>query len=322
MFLGIQGGLSSPILFIITTLIWGSTWLAIKGQLGVVSPTASVAYRFAMAAVISLAFCWKRGVSLRFPWRVHLALAGQGACLFSLNCVCVYIAEQYVSSGVVAILFSLQAGLNVLGAYLLFRMPLKARAVLGAMLGIAGVTLIFFPEFGAMNQNPQMLMGLGAGALGVLFACSGNMLVIHLQRAKVPVFSGAVWGMVYGALTSVLAGVVMGVEWAVDLGPVYLLSMLYLSVFGTIVAFLCYSTLLKREGPGPASYVNVLTPVVALLLSTLFENYHWTALAALGAALVFVGNFLAMRKGGRGGRGKIPKLHPTAPAAAPPPSSP
>jgi len=289
-------GLSTPLLFIICTLIWGCTWLAVKGQLGVVSPVVSVTYRFALAAVLFLALCWKLRVPLRFPWRMHVALAGQGACIFSLNCICIYIAEQYVSSGLVAILASLQAAFTLFGAYLLFRMPLTVRAVLGAMVGIAGVTLIFFPEFGAAGQHPELLRGLGTGTLGILLGCCGSMVMVYTQRAKVPIFSGAVWGMVYGAGVSALTGLLMGVAWTVDLRPTYLLSLLYLSIFGTIVAFLCYMTLIKREGPGPASYVNVVTPVVALLLSTLFEGYQWTAAALAGTALVFVGNFLAMRR--------------------------
>jgi len=257
---------------------------------------ASVTYRFGVAAVLLLALCWKRGVSLRFPWRIHLALAGQGAGLCSLNCICIYVAEQYISSGLVALLFSLTAVLNVLGAYLLFRIPLSLRAMLGGVLGVSGITLMFFPEFGEVRQNPQLLVGLGTGALGLLLACGGNMAVLYAQREKVPTFPGAAWGMAYGALISTLTGVAMGTPWTVELSPLYLLSLLHLSIFGTIVAFLCYLTLLKREGPGPASYVNVLVPVVALLLSTLFEGYRWTGMAAAGATLAFAGNFLAMRK--------------------------
>lgn len=122
------------------------------------------------------------------------------------------------------------------------------------------------------------------------------MLAIRNQRAEVPVWSGAAWGMVYGAAISALIGVATGVEWTFDARPVYILSLLYLSVFGTVVAFLCYLTLLKREGAGLASYVTVVAPVVALLLSTLFEGYQWTVVAALGAALAVVGNFLTMRR--------------------------
>ena len=296
MFQKAQGGLSSPLLFIICTLIWGCTWLAVKSQLGVVSPVVSVAYRFGLAAVLFLAWCWKRGVPLRFPWRMHVALAGQGASVFSLNCICIYIAEQHVSSGLVAVLASMHAILNLFGAYVLFRMPLTVRAVSGALLGIVGVTLIFFPEFGAAGQHPELLRGLGVGAFGTLLSCCGNMVVVYTQRAKVPIFSGAAWGMVYGALVSALTGLLMGVEWVVDWSPAYILSLLYLSVFGTIVAFLCFMALIKREGPGPASYVNVVTPVIALFLSTLFEGYAWTTVAATGVVLVFVGNFLAMRR--------------------------
>ncbi|MDR0770948.1 MAG: EamA family transporter [Burkholderiales bacterium] len=288
--------MNSLALFLVTAAVWGSTWLAITGQLGVVSPAVSVTYRFAIAAAILWVWCWQRGVPLRFPWRVHVALAGQGACLFSLNYLSIYVAEQYISSGLVAILFSLLAVLNVFGARLLFGAPLTGRTVMAAMLGIGGVTLMFFPEFVMMDGHPEVLKGVAFGVLGTLFACGGNMMAIRNQRAEVPVWSGAAWGMVYGAAISALIGVATGVEWTFDARPVYILSLLYLSVFGTVVAFLCYLTLLKREGAGLASYVTVVAPVVALLLSTLFEGYQWTVVAALGAALAVVGNFLTMRR--------------------------
>jgi drug/metabolite transporter (DMT)-like permease len=289
--------MNSPALFIATALIWGSTWLAITGQLGTVSPVVSVTYRFAIAAVILLLWCRLRGLSLRFPWRVHLGIAGQGAGLFSLNYLSIYVSEQYISSGLVAIIFSLLAVLNVFGARLLFGAPLTQRTVIAAMLGIGGVTLMFFPEFGMMSNHPEALKGIAFGVLGTLFACGGNLVAIHNQRVNVPVWSGAAWGMVYGMVLSALIGWVMGVEWTFDTRPMYIISLLYLAVFGTVVAFLCYLTLLKREGAGLASYVTVITPVVALILSTLFENYQWTLIAALGAVLVFAGNFLAMQRG-------------------------
>ncbi len=290
--------MNTPALFIATGVIWGSTWLAITGQLGVVSPAVSVTYRFAIAAAILLAWCAQRGIPLRFPWRVHVAMAGQGACLFSLNYLSIYVAEQYVSSGLVAILFSLLAFLNVFGARLLFGVHLTGRTVLAALLGIGGVTLMFLPEFGMMDGHPEVIRGIAFGVFGTLFACGGNMVAIHNQRAEVPVWSGAAWGMAYGTVISAFAGMVMGVEWAFDTRPVYIVSLLYLSVFGTVAAFLCYLTLLKREGAGLASYVNVITPVVALLLSTLFEGYQWTGIAALGAVLALSGNALAMRRTG------------------------
>ncbi|MCL2310376.1 MAG: EamA family transporter [Proteobacteria bacterium] len=289
--------MSSPILFIAVALIWGSTWLAITGQLGVVSPIASVTYRFAIATVILLAWCRQRGLPLRFPWRAHIGIAGQGACLFSLNYLSIYVAEQYISSGLVAIIFSLLAVLNVFGARVLFNVSLTTRTVFAAVLGIGGVTLMFFPEFGMLNNHPEVLKGIIFGALGTLFASGGNMVAIYNnQRAQVPVWSGAAWGMAYGTALSALIGLVMGIEWTFDTRPMYIASLLYLSVFGTIAAFLCYLTLLKREGAGLASYTNVVTPVVALLLSTLFEGYQWTVIAAIGAALALIGNFLMMRR--------------------------
>ncbi|MDR2710117.1 MAG: DMT family transporter, partial [Burkholderiales bacterium] len=199
--------MNSPALFIATTIIWGSTWLAITGQLGVVSPIASVTYRFAIAAVILLAWCRLRGLPMRFSWRTHAGIAGQGACLFSLNYLSIYVAEQYISSGLVAIIFSLLAVLNVFGARVLFGVPLTAHTVFAAILGIGGVTLMFFPEFGLMNNHPEVVRGIAFAVLGTAFASGGNMAAIYNnQRAEVPVWSGAAWGMVYGTALSALVG--------------------------------------------------------------------------------------------------------------------
>ena len=110
-------------LFALSTLIWGSTWLVITFQLGVVSPEASVVYRFALAAVILGAWCAVTGRSLRFSAAQHRYLALQGALLFGLNYLCVYWAEQYIASGLVAVLFSLSVFLNLAGVRLFFATP-------------------------------------------------------------------------------------------------------------------------------------------------------------------------------------------------------
>ncbi len=293
--------MNSIFLFVVSTAIWGSTWLAITYQLGSVSPIASVTYRFVLAAAILMAGCRLRGYSLRFSWRTHCGIALQGALLFSLNYIAIYLAEQTIPSGLMAVLFSMQAFMNLVGARFLFGAPLEPRTIVSALLGIAGVALMFSPEFSVIGNGGGILGGLLFGALGTLSAGGGNMAAMYNQRAGVPVWSGSAWGMVYGALFSALIGWGFGIDWAVDMRPAYLLSLAYLALFGTIIAFLTYLTLLKNEGAGVASYVSAATPMVALLLSTVFEDYQWTWIAAIGAVLTLCGNILVMRKP-RGGK--------------------
>ena len=279
-------------LFCIATLIWGSTWLAIKFQLGVVAPEASVVYRFALAAALLAAWCGATGASLRFPLRQHAWFAAQGTLLFGLNYLAVYRAELYVASGLVAVLFSLIVFLNLVGVRLFFAIPVNRRTLLGATLGVCGVTLLFWRELGASRGDALagILFGLGATVL----ACGGNLLAVRSQRKGVPLLPGVAWAMAYGALAIALVALIDGTPWTFDPRPAYVLSLAYLAAFGSVIAFGAYLTLLGKIGAARAGYVGVAVPVVALLLSTAFERYEWTLAAVGGVALCAIGNVLVL----------------------------
>ncbi len=282
-------------LFAISAAIWGSTWLAIKYQLGVVAPEVSVAYRFALAALLLALWCAYTGRSLRFPLREHAWLAAFGVTLFGLNYVGVYWSEQYVASGLVAVLFSTIVFMNPIGMRLAFGTPLFARTFVAATLGVVGVALLFLPELAQASHGGSAAYGVAFGIGATLIASVGNIIAMRNHNAGVPTFPATVWGMTYGALTAALAAIVHGAPWTFDASTGYVLSLAYLSVFGSIVAFGAYLTLLKRVGGGPSAYVAITTPVIALALSTMLEGYRWTLVAALGVILAIVGNWLAMR---------------------------
>jgi drug/metabolite transporter (DMT)-like permease len=283
-------------LFAIAAAVWGSTWLAIKFQLGVVSPDVSVAYRFALAAALLALWCMASGRSLRFDRRTHALVALQGVLLFGFNYVAVYWAERYATSGLVAVLFSTIVFMNPIGARLLFGTPLAGRTLVAAVLGLAGVALLFVPELTLASHGGGAALGIALGLGATAIASAGNLAAMRNQRAGIPVMSSTAWGMAYGALGAAIVAAVQGSPWQFDARWPYLASLAYLTVFGSVVAFGAYLTLLKEVGPGPASYVGVATPVVAMALSTAFEGYRWTRLAALGVALAFAGNWLALRK--------------------------
>ncbi len=285
---------SPAILFAIPTAIWGSTWLAIKFQLGVVPPQASVAYRFALAAVILAAWCFARGRSLAFPARTHAWIAAQGATMFGLNYIGVYLAERYVASGLVAVVFSTIVFMTPIGTRLAFGTPITARIAIGATLGVAGVALLFLPELRAVGEGGDAALGIGYALGATLIAAIGNLITIRLQRDQVPVFTGTAWGMAYGAMTAALAAALVGTDWRFDGRLPYVASLLYLAMFGSIAAFGAYFLLLRKVGPGPASFVGVSTPVVAMLLTTLFEDYRWSWVAVAGVALAIAGNLIAL----------------------------
>jgi drug/metabolite transporter (DMT)-like permease len=285
---------SPAALFAIATLIWGSTWLAITFQLGVVEPEVSVVYRFALAAAILFVWCGARGQRLRFQPRTHAWLALQGSTLFGLNYVGVYLAERYVASGLVAVAFSTLVFVVPIGARLAFGTAVQARVAVGAVIGVVGIASMFLPELRVAAVGGTAALGIAFALGSTVIAAIGNLVTVRLQRDKVPTLSGTAWGMGYGALTAAALAWTGGSAWTFDWGFAYVASLVYLSVFGSIIAFGTYFRLIKHVGANRASFTAVAIPVVAMALSTVFEGYRWTTTAALGAALAFVGNYLAL----------------------------
>jgi drug/metabolite transporter (DMT)-like permease len=281
-------------LFAIPTLIWGSTWFAIKFQLGVVAPEVSVAYRFAFAALLLAAWCAATGRSLALPRRAHAWMALQGVTFFGLNYVAVYEAEQRLASGLVAVVFSTIVFMTPFGARAAFGTHVAARTLAGAVLGVAGIALLFLPELRAAGEGGANAIGLAFAIASPAIAALGNLVSMRMQRDQLPVLSSTAWGMGYGALVVAIVAGASGAAWTFDPRAPYVLSLLYLAVFGSIVAFATYLTLLKRAGPGPSSFVGVATPVVAMLVSTAFEGYQWTWVGVLGVTLAALGNLIAL----------------------------
>jgi drug/metabolite transporter (DMT)-like permease len=304
---------SSATLFAAATLIWGSTWLGIKYQLGVVAPEVSVAYRFALAAVMLGAWCALTGRSLRFSRREHAFIALQGTLLFGLNYVGVYWAEQYATSGLVAVLFSTIVFMNPIGARIAFGAPLGARMLFAALLGVSGVALLFLPELARARAGGDAALGIAFGLGATVIASAGNLAAVRNQQAGIPVLQGTAWAMLYGAIVAAAAATLHGVAWTFDPHPGYVLSLLYLSAFGSVIAFCAYLTLMQNVGPSRSSYVAIAIPVVALALSTLFEGYRWTWIAVVGVVLAVIANWIALRPA---------KIAPTpAPHPAPHPAA-
>jgi len=287
---------NAPALFAICTAIWGSTWLAITFQLGVVPPGVSVVYRFALASVLLGALCMATKRSLAFPLRTHAWLAAWGATMFGLNYVAIYHAEAHVSSGLVAVVFATIVFMSAFGMRLFFGTPLTVRMLVAATLGVGGVALLFLPELESVRSGGQAAVGIAYALAGTALATGGNLIAVRNHARELPVFPTTAWGMLYGALVAALVAIAQGVPWIFDATTAYVASLLYLAVFGSIVAFGAYLTLLKMVGAGPASYLAVSTPVIAMLLTTLFEGYRWSWPAVLGVALAVSGIVLALRK--------------------------
>jgi drug/metabolite transporter (DMT)-like permease len=287
--------LSTTSLFLVPTVIWGSTWLAITYQLGVVVPAASVAYRFALASLMLAAWCAATRRSLRFSRRDHAFLAALGVTFFGLNYVAVYWAEQYLSSGLVAVLFSTMVFMSPVGMRLAYRTPLTLRTLVAAAFGVSGVSLLFLPELLEAQRGGAAALGIAYALGATVIATGGNMIAVRNHRAGIPTLPGTAWGMAYGALVAAMVATLAGTPWTFDGRPAYVLSLAYLAVFGSVFAFGAYLTLLQRVGAGPSAFVTVTTPVIAMALSTLFEGYRWTGTSVLGVVLAVFGTWLALR---------------------------
>jgi drug/metabolite transporter (DMT)-like permease len=296
--------LPTLVLFLVPTAIWGTTWLVIKFQLGRVAPEASVAWRFALASALLLAWCALRRLRLPRGWRHHLGLLALGVLLFGLNYVLTYRAEIALTSGLVAVLFATMVFWNLLGARLAFGTPAPGGVVLGAAIGLGGLLLLFWPELTGLRADAALLAGVGYAVAGTLVASAGNLVSQRVFAGGAPVVPGTGVAMGYAALLLIGWCLATGVPLGFDARPAYLLSLAYLSVFGSVVAFVTYLTLLQRIGAGRAGYTTAVIPAVAMVASTLFEDYRWSASAAAGLGLVLGGTALVLRA----------KARPAAPA--------
>lgn len=285
-----------PFLYVACVLIWGSTWLAITFQLGEVPVTASLTYRFALASLILFVWCAFRRIPLQFDRRQHGFIALQGVSLFGINYWLIYLAEQQLPSGIVAVAFTAVVMMNLIGSRLAFGTPLMPRAVTGAALGLVGIALVFWPELLAFRGDRTAWLGLVYSLAAAAFASVGNLLSARNQKDAIGVIPGNALGMGYGAAFMALAGVLTGSRFSFNPTLPYTASLIYLAVFGSVLAFGAYLTLIGRLGAARASYAGVLIPLVALVFSTFFEGYTWHPAALLGVLACIAGNLLIQGK--------------------------
>jgi drug/metabolite transporter (DMT)-like permease len=284
------------ILYAAVVLIWGSTWSAISYQFGVVAEEVSVAYRFAIAAVTLFLYAVVAGKNIRLPLRYYPMVIVQGFLLFSINYFFVYYGTTYITSGLVAVTFTLIVVCNAFFERVFFRTPLEGRLLVASFLGLLGIGSIFWPEVSALSLQDRTILGLLLVVIGVVIASLGNMAAVVNTGRALPVIAVNAHGMAWGALLSFLAAAILGREFNFSFEPGYVWSLLFLAVFGSAIAFGCYLLLIRKIGSARAAYSSVLFPVVALIISTFVEDYQWSVLAVVGISLTVVGNWLALRR--------------------------
>lgn len=280
---------------VVCTLAWGTTWFAITKQLGVVDPVVSVTYRFALAAVLLFAWGALRREDLALNRAQHFAALGVGFFTFAVDYSLVYWAEERVTSAVVAVVFAAMAFVNLIVFRIAFsqRAPLLAWAAGG--LGVLGVGFLSWEEIASAELSNRALTGIGLTLAGVISAAIGNVYARKGEMAGAGVVASTGWAMAYGAVMLAVFAVATGKTWAFEFTAPYILSLLHLSLVGSVIAFVLYYGLARRRGYATASYISALTPPLAMFVSALFEDKSWGVFALSGVVLVLGGQALLLR---------------------------
>lgn len=277
-------------------LIWGTTWIAITFQLGVVSPEVSLVYRFGIAVSVLFVFALAARRSLTLSLTDHAIVAAQGLLMFAAGYLLIYFATRHLTSGLVAVIFSSIVFFNLINERIFFGARLERRVVAAAIIGFVGISVIFAPEFVALKLDHERIRGLMLVLAATYVDSVANMIAERNSRRGLSALQVNAWGMLYGLIALTVFALLRGQPFVVEWTPRYLGSLVYLGVFGSAIAFGCFMLLLGRIGASRAAYIAVLFPVVALSLSALFEGWHWTPWAVSGAALVLFGNVLALTR--------------------------
>jgi drug/metabolite transporter (DMT)-like permease len=297
--------MSNVFLYVVTVLVWGTTWFAIEYQLGVVAPEVSIFYRYLGAALILFGWSRLRNLPLKFSVADHFWFVLLGLLLFGLNYVLAYRAQMYISSALTAIVFSIILWMNIINARLFFGVRTSSRVLFGGALGIAGIVTLFAPQVSELSLTDSVVLGSALAVLSALVASFGNMVSQAAQKSGLPVVQSNAWGMFYGAGFTGLYAVSQGQAFNFDLSAGYVVSLAYLTIFGSIIAFGAYLTLLGRIGAHKAGYSMVMFPVVALVFSVAFEGLKIDVATVVGVILVLLGNLFVLHS----------RVRPAKPAA-------
>ena len=281
--------------FALTALIWGATWLAIKDQLSAAPPSWSVAWRFVLAAAGMALLVVAKGQGFRLDRQGHVVAAVFGITQFCFNFNLLYRAEEHLTSGLVAVLFGLLMLPNALLARIFLGQPVTPRFMLGTLVALGGIALLVAHEVRSAPPHGQVLVGLALTAGAILCASAANVMQAGKAARRQPILSLLAWALGWGALADCAVAWVLAGPPVLPLEGRYLAGLFYLGIMGSVVTFPLYFQLVRDLGPGRAAYNGVAVPIVAMLLSTLFEGYRWSLLAGCGAVLALLGMVIALR---------------------------
>lgn len=283
-------------LFVIPTLIWGTTWYAITFQLDGVHPLVSIVYRFGLAGLLLMGYCLVRKVSLRFTVKQHFWIALQGLFLFGLNYWLTYVSEQTLASGLVAMMYATLIFFVMILNRLFLKINSEWKTILGGILGLIGTFFLFYEEILTFDLESEDLKAVIICLVSVVFAAVGNVVSQRNQQEKIPIMGSTVWAMLYATLMMAALAIFSGAEFTFNTSWQYIATLIYLSIIGSVIAFVYYLRLIAAIGGAKAGYVVLVTPIIAMLISTYFEDYRWTLMAVVGSVLIIGGNLVALYK--------------------------
>ena len=288
--------MNNYILFLITLFCWSPTWYLIKFQLGYVDPLVSVFYRFLIAAIIIFIYLLIKKNNLKFSINYHFWFLFFGTCLYSINYVFFYLSNTYLISAFPAVVFSTVVIMNILGETFYFKKRPSLQTLIGATIGMAGIIIIFNNEIFNFSLTNGAHIGLLLALFGTFSASTGNMVYQRNLNNEFPLIETLAYAMLYGSLITFLIAKIRGAELLFEYSFAYIASLAYLSIIGSIFAFIFYLKLIEKVGPGRAGYVGVVMPVLALLISTVFENLEWQRDLIIGLPILIIGAVLVINQ--------------------------
>lgn len=284
------------VLFISTLICWSPTWYLIKFQFGVVDPLISIFYRFFIASIIVFIFLILSKKKMSFNLHQHLSFLLLGVTLFSLNYIFFYLANTYLISGIVTIAFSTILIMNILGERIYFKIKSSKETLFAAGFGIVGILIIFGNELLNFKLEDKTHIGIILSFIATFWASTGNLIHQKNSKDKIPFIQSIAYGMLYGALFTLIVAKFRGAEIIFDNSISYILSFLYLSIIGSVFAFYLYLKLLENIGSARAGYIGVIMPIIALIISTIFEGLQWTSNLIYGLPVLISGCVLILNQ--------------------------
>lgn len=288
--------MNNLILFISTLLCWSPTWYLIKFQFGVVDPLISIFYRFLIASAIVFIFLILLKKKLSFNLKQHLWFLLLGVTLFSLNYIFFYLANTYLISGIVTIAFSTILIMNILGERIYFKIKSSKQTLLAAGFGIIGILIIFEKELLNFKVEDKTHIGIILSFIATFWASTGNLIHQKNFKDKIPFIQSIAYGMFYGSIFTLIVAKFRGAELLFDYSFSYISSLLYLAIIGSVVAFYLYLKLLESIGSARAGYMGVVMPIIALIISTIFEGLQWTNNLIFGLPVLIFGCVLILNQ--------------------------